>query len=213
MKLHVFPPSPNARKVLFVAQHLGIPHETQLVDLSKGDQRKPEYLKINPNGVMPSLEDGDFVLWESDAIMQYLCSKKPGQTLWPSDPKAQADVSRWQCWELAHWSQACGTLIFENLVKGMFGAGPPDPARVADGEARVQKYAQVLDDHLRGRKFLTGDTLTLADVSNAVYLAFIGPARLPVGSFQEVKRWAASLDQIPAWKATAPQMPGAQAAS
>jgi glutathione S-transferase len=213
MKLYVFPPSPNARKVLFVAQHLGVPFEMQMVDLSKGDQRKPEYLKLNPNGLMPTLVDGDFVLWESDAIMQYLCSKKPGQTLLPSDPRAQADVVRWQCWELANWAPACGTLIGERLVKALFGAGPPDPVREADGEERVKKHAQVLDDHLRGRKFIVGDSLTLADVSNAVYLAFTGPARLPVQQFKEIQRWSASLNEVPAWKATAPQLPGAAAAS
>ena len=211
MKLHVFPPSPNARKVLFVAQHLGVPHEIEMVDLGKGQQRTPEYLKLNPNGVMPTLTDGDFVLWESEAIMQYLCSKKPGQTLWPSDPRKQADVSRWQFWVLANWAPACGTLLFENMVKGMFGGGAPDPARVADGEARVQKYGKILDDHLEGRKFVVGDSLTLADVSNAVFLAFAGPARLPVRDWKEIQRWSASLNDIPAWKATAPQIPAAAA--
>jgi glutathione S-transferase len=213
MKLHVFPPSPNARKVLFVAQYLGVPHEIELVDLGKGQQRTPEYLKLNPNGVMPTLTDGDFVLWESEAIMQYLCSKKPGQTLWPTDPRKQADVSRWQCWVLANWSPACGTCIFENLVKGLFQGGTPDAARVADGEAQVRKYGRILDDQLRGRRFVTGDGLTLADVSCAVFLAFAGPARLPIGDFKEIQRWSASLNEIPAWKATAPQLPSSAAAS
>jgi glutathione S-transferase len=212
MKLHVFPPSPNARKVMFVAQHLGIPHEVQIVDLSKGDQRTPEYLKLNPNGVMPTLTDGDFTLWESEAIMQYLCSKKPGQTLWPSDPRMQADVSRWQAWNLANWQPACGTCLYENLVKGFFGGGAPDPARVADGEERVKRYGKILDDHLKGRRFVVGDSLTLADVSTGVFHALAGPGRLPIQGFKEIQRWAASLNEMPAWKATAPQLPGATAA-
>ena len=175
MKLHVFPPSPNARKVQFVAQHLQVPHEVEMVDLSKGQQRSPEYLKLNPNGVMPTLTDGDFVLWESEAIMRYLCSKKPGQTLLPDDPKKNADVMRWQAWALANWAPACGTCIFENLVKVLLQGGKPDPAVVAEGEARVQKYGQILDDYLKGRKFLVGDALTLADVSNAVFVGLAGP--------------------------------------
>ena len=84
---------------------------------------------------------------------------------------------------------------------------------MADGEARVRKYGKILDDYLKGRKFLVGDSLTLADVSNAVFLAFVGPARLPVQEFKEIQRWSASLDEFPAWKATAPQLPGAAAAS
>ena len=212
MKLHVFPPSPNARKVQFVAQHLQVPHEVEIVDLSKGQQRSPDYLKLNPNGVMPTLTDGDFVLWESEAIMRYLCSKKPGQTLLPDDPKKNADVMRWQAWALANWAPACGTCIFENLVKVLLQGGKPDAARVADGEARVQKYGQILDDYLKGRKFLVGDALTLADVSNGVFLGLAGPGRVPIQNFKEIQRWSASLDQFPAWKATAPQLPGAQAA-
>ena len=212
MKLHVFPPSPNARKVLFVAQHLGVPHEIELVDLSKGQQRTPEYLKLNPNGVMPTLTDGDFVLWESEAIMQYICSKKPGQTLWPSEAKKQADVMRWQAWSLANWGPACGTCIFENLVKVLLQGGTPDPARIALGEANVQKYGKILDDYLRGRRFLVGDSVTLADVSNAAVVGLAVPGKVPLGEFKEIQRWSASLNEIPAWKATAPQLPGASAA-
>ena len=99
MKLHVFPFSPNARKVLFVVHHLGLDVETPLVDLFKSEQMEPWFLGLNPNHMMPLLQDGDFVLWESNAIMQYLAAQKPGSGLWPSDAKAQADVSRWQCWQ------------------------------------------------------------------------------------------------------------------
>jgi glutathione S-transferase len=211
MKLHVFPPSPNGRKVLFVAQHLQVPFELQLVDLAKGEQSSPEYLKLNPNGVNPTLTDGDFVLWESEAIMRYLCSKKAGQTLLPSDPRQNADVMRWQAWSLANWSPACGGYIFENLVKAVLMGQPPDQARIAENAPRFQKYAKVLDDHLQGRKFLVGDQLTLADVSNAVFVGLAVPGKVPLGEFKEIQRWHASLDQFPAWKATAPQLPGAAA--
>lgn len=207
MKLHVFPPSPNARKVMFVAQHLQVPHEVEIVDLGKGQQLAPEYLKLNPNAVMPTLVDGDFVLWESEAIMRYLCSKAPGQTLLPSDAKGNADVMRWQAWSLAHWGPACGTCIFENLVKVLLRGEAPDPARVAEGQERVKRFGKVLDDYLKGRKFLVGDSLTLADVTNAVVVQFAAPAKLPIGEFKEIQRWFASLDQFPAWKATAPQLP------
>ena len=114
MKLYVFPPSPNARKVMMVAHHLGLDYETEIVDLTAGDQHTEAYRAINPNGVMPALEDGDLTLWESNAIMQYLCNQSESQTLWPSDVAAQADVSRWQCWQLSCWGPACGTLVFQN---------------------------------------------------------------------------------------------------
>jgi len=83
LRLHVFPPSPRAFKVLVVAHHLGIDYEFVLCDLTKGDQKSAAYAALNPNQRMPSLEDGDFRLWESNAIIQYLAAKKPEGGLLP----------------------------------------------------------------------------------------------------------------------------------
>jgi glutathione S-transferase len=90
MKLYVLPPSPRAFKVIALKNHLGIECEMQLVDLSKGDQFTPKYIAMNPNSKMPVLEDDGFVLWESNAILLYLASKKPHSGLWPTAPKDQA---------------------------------------------------------------------------------------------------------------------------
>jgi glutathione S-transferase len=84
MKLYYFPPSPNTRKVHAVAIHLELPIELRLVDLEKGEQRTPEFVQLNPTGRTPVLQDGDFILWESTAIMQYLASQIPN-TLWSED--------------------------------------------------------------------------------------------------------------------------------
>ena len=209
MKLYVFPPSPNARKVMMVAHHLGIDYETELVDLSAGGQHTPEYRAINPNGVMPALQDGDLTLWESNAIMQYLCSKSESQTLWPADAAAQADVSRWQCWQLTCFGPACGTLVFQNMVKALFGDDSgPDPVKVAEGTEQFHKYAHVLDNHLEGRDWIVGDTVSLADLSLAPFLGFAVPARIPVDGYGEILRWLGNLEELPAWQATVPQLPG-----
>src|SRR5215468_11920120 len=92
MKLHVFPPSPRAAKVSALAYHLGLGSELKIVDLFKGEQFTPEYGALNPNRRMPVLEDDGYVLWESNAILQYLAAKKPESGLWPSDVRGQADV-------------------------------------------------------------------------------------------------------------------------
>src|SRR6201997_2437802 len=139
MKLYVFPPSPRAMKVIALAEYLQIEHETQLVDLTKGEQMKPEFTALNPNRKMPVLEDDGFVLWESNAIIQYLAARSGDHGLWPSEPRRQADVSRWQCWELAHWGPACGPLVFERFVKKFFGQGDPDPTEVARGEEEFHR--------------------------------------------------------------------------
>src|SRR5882724_9281579 len=170
IRLHVFPPSPNAIKVIAAAHHLGIEFEPRIVDLTKGEQQKPEFVALNPNRKMPVLEEDGFVLWESNAILQYLAAKRADHGLWPSEPRRQADVSRWQCWELAHWGPACGTLVFERFVKRFFGQGDPNPAEVARGEEEFHRYAEVLNQHLRHRDWLVGSTVTLADITVDAWL-------------------------------------------
>jgi glutathione S-transferase len=112
MKLYGFPISPNTWKVRAVAAHIGIVIDNQLVDLSRGEQRTPDYLALNPTGRTPTLVDGEFVLWESNAIMQYFASGKPN-ALWPDDARTRADIARWQSWQLEHWGkEACQPLLF-----------------------------------------------------------------------------------------------------
>src|SRR6185437_15619082 len=88
MKLYMTPASPNARRVRLTAAVLGMDLNEQLVNLAKGEQRQPDYLALNPNGTVPTLVDGDFVLTESRAIMQYLAAKKPESNLLPREESA-----------------------------------------------------------------------------------------------------------------------------
>jgi glutathione S-transferase len=139
MKLYGFPPSPNTWKVRAVAAHLRIPLEVEFVDLTKGGSHMPDYLALNPTGRAPTLVDGDFTLWESTAIMQYIASKSPN-SLWPNDARTRADIMRWQSWDLAHWGkEACDPLVFQRLVKKFLNLGPPDEAVVAQGLACFHK--------------------------------------------------------------------------
>ena len=201
MILHVFPPSPRALKVLALANHLKLDFETRIVDLGKGDQNKPGFVALNPNKRMPVLEDDGFVLWESNAILCYLAAKSGDRTLWPLDPKSQSDVIRWLSWEGAHWGQACGVLVYERVVKGMLlGLGGPDPAAVEKGEQEFHRFAAVLNGHLKGRKWLTGANLTVADFSVGAAMAMAEPAQYPMANYAEITRWYAALAALPAWR-------------
>lgn len=209
LRIHAFPPSPRAFKVLSVAAHLGVPYEFVLCDLTKGDQKSAAHTALNPNQKMPALEDGDFALWESNAIIQYLASKKPGALL-PLDEQARADVARWMFWESTTWDPAAAILAFENFVKGAFGLGGPDPARVAEGEQKFGIAARILDAHLKGREYVAGDKLSLADFSLAAALTLTEPAKLPLAPYAEIKRWGATMAALPAWKTVrAMQQPAA----
>ena len=203
MKLYVLPPSPRAFKVIALKNHLGIECEMQLVDLSKGDQFTPTYIAMNPNSKMPVLEDDGFVLWESNAILLYLASKKPHSGLWPSDPRDQADVVRWLAWESAHFdAESCGMVGFEKISKGVLGLGAADPAFIARGEENFARFAAVLNESLKGRNWLTGGELTIADFSVGAWVPAAERLQLPVGKFSEITRWYEGLASLPAWRAS-----------
>jgi len=202
LKIHAFPASPRAFKVLSFATHIGIDYELVVVDLTKGAQRSPEFTALNLNQRMPVLEEDGFCLWESNAIVQYLATKKMELGLLPKDERARADVSRWQFWESAHWDSACATLIFERFVKGFFGGGEADPKEVEKGLTNFNRAAKVLDTHLKGRNFLCGDKLSVADFSVAAPLIMAGPAQFPLEPYGEIQRWYAGMSALPAWQKT-----------
>ncbi|MBI2336589.1 MAG: glutathione S-transferase family protein [Deltaproteobacteria bacterium] len=202
MKLYVFPPSPNTRKVLAVVHHLGLTPELVFVDLGKGEQMKPDFIAVNPNHMTPALEDNGFLLWESNAIMQYLCSQKTN-TLWPQDPKTQADVARWLYWQSAHWDYACNPFTFERVVKQFMKLGDPDPNKLKEAEEKFKRFGTVLNDHLKGKKWLVGSDVTLADFAVAAPLHYAAMAQMPLEPYQEIKRWYAQVEQLEAWKKSA----------
>ncbi|MBN8612804.1 MAG: glutathione S-transferase family protein [Deltaproteobacteria bacterium] len=208
MRLHHHPFSSNARRAVMTAHHLAAHHagapkvELVLVDLGKGQQRSPEYLKLNPMGRVPTLEDGDFVLTESQAIMIHLAQSTPDQTVYPSELRARSRVNQWLFWCAHHFAPAVAVLNWERVVKSLVGAGPEDANEIARGERLVAENLRVLDQHLEGRAFLSGDALTLADLSVSTPLMSIGPARLPIENSKNVLRWFASIQELPAWKAT-----------
>ncbi|MEM7025883.1 MAG: glutathione S-transferase family protein [Pseudomonadota bacterium] len=208
MELYCFPSSNNTRKVLAVVHHLGLEPAIRVVNLLERAQLDPSFVALNPNHMTPTLLDGDFVLWESNAIMQYLAASTPGNVLWPASPRLQADISRWQCWQLAHWEgQACVPLVFQNLLKGLIGQGGPDPEVVAGAERQFHRFASILEAHLRGREWLVGSSVTLADFSVASPLMLAESARLPVGDYPEIRGWYERVAALEAWRKSEPDMP------
>jgi len=211
MKLIGFPASPNTWKVRAVAAHLGVPLEFEFVDLTKGASHTPDYLALNPTGRAPTLVDGDFKLWESAAIMQYLASQKPN-SLWPEDARSRADIVRWQSWHLAHWSkEACEPLLFQRIVKQILKLGPPDEAIVAKGLECFNRDAAVLDAHLAKQPYLIGKDVTLADFSVASLLFYAERASLPLAPYAHVRDWFARVSALPCWQETMPQFTAAAA--
>jgi glutathione S-transferase len=207
MKLYTHPLSPACRKVLVTAAILDLPLDLEVVNAQASEHRSPAYLKLNPNALFPTLQDGDFILWESNAILQYLAAMRPRNTLWPEDARLRADIARWQSWELAHWGPACRPYIWENYFKRLTGAGATDAGELQRAGPQFRRFAGLLDDHLAGRDWLVGDGLTLADISVASPLMYRHQADLPLGGLGNIDRWFAAIEALPAWRVTAPQLP------
>lgn len=217
IEIYAVPPSPRAFKVIAVANHLDIDITIRHLDFFKGEHKTPEYAALNPNMLMPTLKEGDYVLWESNAIIQYLAGKKPRSGLLPSDERGRLDVTRWQFWDLAHWDPAVAILLIEKFVKPkIFGATDIDQAAIARGTEMFHRAASVLDGHLEGRKYVVGDTLTLADFALGAPLNYAGEGCFPLEPYDDIRRWHAGLMALPAWQRTIAESPvrrGAAAAA
>jgi glutathione S-transferase len=199
MKLYLFPAG-RANSVLSLKNYLGIDCEVQRLDFTRGDQLKPAYAKLNPNKKMPTLEDDGFVLWESNAILFYLASKRPEKGLWPSDVKDQADVMRWLSWESGHWdAESVGMVSFEKGSKVVMRLGPADPAFIKRGEQNFARFAAVLDGQLAGKTWLLGDRLTIADFSVGGVIPNAQAMHLSIAEYPEISRWYARLSALPGW--------------
>lgn len=202
MEYYYHPGSTNCRKCTALLDLLGVDAARHVVDLPRGEHMQPAYLAINPNGRVPTLVDGERSVWESNAISIYL-AEGAGSDLWP-EGESRLDVLRWMFWEQAHLMYAAGVPFFQRVLKPMLGLGEADEQRVAESLGSFRRLVRVLDNHLDGRAFLVGESLTLADLAVAGNFSYAAVTGLPVGEFAQVTRWLAELDSIPAWRDNGP---------
>jgi glutathione S-transferase len=188
MKLYQLSLSPNCQKVVALAHELGTPLELVSVDLFKGEARTPALLAKNPNGKVPILEDGDFVLWESNAMLGYLAAKAGRTDLAPTAVRERAEVDRWMSWGLAHFASAIRKVAFERIVKKLAGLGAPDEAMVKAGAEEFAVWANVLDQSLGNKEYLCG-RLTIADFSLAPYAALTPSCGLDFSLYPKANAW------------------------
>ncbi|HMJ54530.1 MAG TPA: glutathione S-transferase family protein [Polyangiaceae bacterium] len=188
MKLYQIPLSPNCQKVVALAHEVGVPLELAAVAIFKGEARTPAMLAKNPNGKLPILEDDDFVLWESTAMLAYIAAKAGRADLAPTTPRERAEVDRWTSWQGAHFGPAIRKVAFERIVKKLAGLGAPDEAAVKAGMEEFAVTASVLEQSLGTKEYVCG-RLTIADFALAPYAAVTASCGLDLGAYPKASAW------------------------
>lgn len=188
--------SPNTRRAQLALEESGIPYELVPVDLMTGEQRKPDYAALNPTMRVPTLVDGDYRLWESNAILEYIAARAPESGLAPRDAQERAEVSRWMFMNAAHLAPAQAH-IFAHTMRL-----PEDqriPKLVETGRAEVDRCLGPLNAYLEGREFII-DRLTIADLSIAASLAFAPMLGIDLSKYPHVQGWLERVRARPAFK-------------
>ena len=189
--------SSNVQKVLWCCAELDLPFERVDVGGTFGGNRDPEYLALNPNGLVPTVKDGDLIMWESNTICRYLTSTRNGERLYPRDPAARTHVERWMDWQLAVVGAPMGQLLF-GLVRTKPEAR--DPAAIEAARRRALTAWMIVDDELKDRPYLAGAELSLAEIvlGTQIYRWFAFPIERP--PLDNLRAWYDRLRQCPGFK-------------
>jgi glutathione S-transferase len=174
IKLYGFPPTRSIR-ALWTLQELGVEFDFVNVNLMAGENRLPEFLAVNPAGKLPALVDGDFVLTESVAIVLYLAEKYADKGLLPAGLQARAQVNHWLLFTATELEQPLWRIARHTALY------PKDkrlPDEVLLARKDFQDMAAVMEEHMRGRKFLVGDSVTVADFVAAYTLDWANEVHL-----------------------------------
>ncbi len=186
----------NVRKVLWTCAELGLQPEQE--DWGSGFKATdtPEFLALNPNAMVPVLQDGDFVLWESNSICRYLAGREQRSDLLPTAPRERARVEQWMDWQAGEFNNAW-RYAFMNLVRQ--SPSHQDPALLAAGIANWHRHVGILAQALaQSGPYICGETFTLADVVLGVSVQRWRMAPLPERPhWPEIEAYCERLAQRP----------------
>ncbi|TMJ99555.1 MAG: glutathione S-transferase family protein [Alphaproteobacteria bacterium] len=189
--------SVNVQKVMWTVGELDLPHERIDIGGPFGKNNEPAYLAMNPNGLVPTLQEDGFLLWESNSIVRYLAAKYGAGKLEPSDLRARARANGWMDWQLTVAHPPL-TPVFWGLVRT-----PPekrDHAAIEAGKAKTIAVMKILDAQLAQTPFVAEDTLSMGDIPVAL-MAYrfrrLVPERPPL---ENLERWFAQIEQRPVFK-------------
>ena len=187
--------SVNVQKALWCCEEIGVQYNRIDAGAAFGVVNTAEYRRLNPNGLVPTIDDDGFVLWESNAVVRYLASKYSEGQLWPRDPATRANADRWMDWQQTTFWPA-----IRPLFMGLIRIAPEkrDPKVLEESRLKTAEVLKVLDHQLDSRRFVAGESFTMGDIplGCAVWRWMALPIERP--PFAHVERWFDALAQRPA---------------
>lgn len=151
--------SVNVQKAVWALDEAGLAYERVEAGGAHGIVNDPAYRTLNPNGLVPTLEEDGFVLWESNAILRYLALISPALAL-PDDPRLRGHVEQWLDWQATSFTPAMRDAFWQ-----LYRAAEPDRTLIAQSLKKSETMAEILDAHLEGRDYMVGDRFGLADIA------------------------------------------------
>jgi glutathione S-transferase len=189
--------SVNVQKVLWCCEEMGVKYERIDAGGQFGVVNTPQYRAINPNGLVPTVEDGPFVLWESNSIVRYLTAKHSAGKLWPEDLKTRAVADKWMDFMLTTFWPAFRPL-FWNLVRTPIDQR--DPQAMEESRLQTPEVLGYLDAHLKNRTYIAGDDLTMGDIPMGCGVWRWYGLQFERPELPNLQRWFDNLRQRPAYQ-------------
>jgi glutathione S-transferase len=205
--LHAHPYSPNSRKVHWALEEMGTPYVYKTVNLAKREQKSAEFLRLNPNGRVPVMIDGEgdngFVLYESNAILWYLADKYDRGNIVPEDLAERALIDQWMWWQASDLAPATGRPWSMKFYHTRFGT-PFDEDKHRHMVQAAASPLLLLDQHLATRKYVVAERFTIADIALSEFFGLCNEAGIPLGDVPHLAAWFGRLAERPAFRKTRP---------
>lgn len=192
------PKASSAWRTIWTAEECGVAYENINVKMREGEHKTPEFLKLNPNGKVPVMVDGDLVMFESMAINTYLAEKYKAELLGKT-VEEHGLVYQWSYWAIAHMAHAFTTLIGPKYGRIV------SEENLSEARSQVTKYLDILEAHLQGKNYMVGEGFTIADINIITVVGMAPQVNVDLSSYVNVQKWMALQMQRPAFIKTMPE--------
>jgi glutathione S-transferase len=189
--------SANVQKVMWLLGELDLAHEHIPAAGPYGLVNEPKFRAMNPNGLVPVIDDDGMILWESNAILRYLAARHGGEAWWPGDPGKRAPIDQWMDW---------AATTFQPELVGAFWSYWRTPEherdwdKIKNFESRAERVLRLLDSILATRPYVAGEHFSLADIPNGVHLYRYYTLGRPVPELKNIEAWYARLKERAAYR-------------